>query len=283
MYPRLDYHIHPGYSIDAEDVPIMTYCRQALCLGLQEICFTTHLEVDPVRRQKDWFVRLRGKLHPMDDTAWLDHYFREIEEARRQLRGRGLAIKAGLEVGYQPGCEKGIEKILNAYPFDFVLGSIHCLQHQSISSWQESRSYFSSHTMEEVCRAYFSTLLEAVRTNLFDCIAHVDLYRRHGESFWGAAAAKAHEGNIEPVLEEMARRQIGLEVNTSSLRRGLGDFHPSEGILKLARKYGVKIFTVGSDAHRLEDLGSFTGEAALKLKEMGLALHGFTARVPHPL
>lgn len=283
MYPRLDYHVHPGYSIDAEDVNILDYCRQALLLGLKEICFTPHLEVDPVRRHRDWFVRLKGKLHPMEDTTWLDHYLMEIEEARRQLNGKGLVVKAGLEVGYQPGCEKTIEKILNTYPFDFVLGSIHCLRHQSISSWHESRSYFSCHTLEEVCREYFLALKEAVQSNLFDCIGHVDLYRRYGEFFWGTDIKKAHEGFIEPIFEEMARRNIGLEINTSSLRRGLADFHPSEEILLLAQRCGIKIFTVGSDAHRLEDLGASIDKAVMKLKKMGLAPYSYTARQPHPL
>ncbi|AEG15054.1 histidinol phosphate phosphatase HisJ family [Desulfofundulus kuznetsovii DSM 6115] len=279
----LDYHIHPGYSIDAEDYSILDYCQQAMKLGLREICFTPHLEVDPVRRRLDWFVRVNGKLHPMEDLGWLDHYFRDIEEARSQLHDRKLKIKAGLEVGYERGCEKTIEKILNNYPFDYVLGSIHCLEHQSISSWEESRIYFSSHTAEEACGEYFQVLKEAVESNLFDCIGHLDLYRRHGERLLGTTLGSAHKGMVEPILKEMARRNMGLEVNTSSLRRGLTEFHPSREILLQARECGVKIFTVGSDAHRLSELGAYTDQAVLMLEEMGFAVYTFTSRQPCPL
>lgn len=156
MKTYLDYHIHPNYSIDAEDYSIYDYCHQAVTLGLNEICFTTHLEVNPVRRHLDWFVRVRGQRHPMEELSWLDHYFNEIQVARRQFGPQGLKIKVGLEVGYEPGYERSIEKVLNNFPFDFVLGSVHCLKHHAISSWKESSRYFPAHTAEEVCREYFN-------------------------------------------------------------------------------------------------------------------------------
>ncbi|SHF46193.1 histidinol-phosphatase (PHP family) [Desulfofundulus australicus DSM 11792] len=283
MIYLLDYHIHPGYSIDAEDQSILEYCQRALKLELKEICFTPHLEVDPVRRQKDWFVRVEGKFHPMEDLSWLDNYFFEIENARNQLRSTHLKIKAGVEIGYIRGCEERIEKIITSYPFDYVLGSIHCLAHQSISSWKESQQYFSSHTVDEALNEYFQILQDAVNCNLFDCIAHLDLYRRHGERFWGKTLIDAHQGKIEPILKDMARKKIGLEVNTSSIKRGLSEFHPSREILFLAREYGVKVFTVGSDAHRLSELGAYIKQAIIMLKEMGLAVYTFTARQPCPL
>jgi len=75
---------------------------------------------------------------------------------------------------------------------------------------------------------------------------------------------------VEPVFEEMARRGMGLEINTSSSRRGLKEFHPAREMLALAVKSGIKIFTVGSDAHSLEDLGGYIDEALEILKELTL-------------
>lgn len=49
---------------------------------------------------------------------------------------------------------------------------------------------------------------------------------------------------------------MGLEVNTSSRRRGLEEFHPTKEMLALAVKSGIKTLTVGSDAHALKDLGA---------------------------
>jgi histidinol-phosphatase (PHP family) len=76
----------------------------------------------------------------------------------------------------------------------------------------------------------------------------------------------------------MSRRGMGLEINTSSRRRGLKEFHPAGEILALAVKSGIKIFTVGSDAHSLEDLGGYINEALEILKEYKLRNHVFNRR-----
>jgi len=279
---RTDYHVHPNYSIDAFPVKIKDYCRRAVELGLVEICFTTHLELDPTRRHIDNFVIYKGKRHPVKDFSWLDGYFREIEDARREFWGVGLEVKAGIEVGYDLGLEKEIEKVLKAYPFDFVLGAIHCLDHIAISSMKESPRYFSCRTLAEVRDEYFKTLRAAVQTGFFDCLAHVDLYRRYGIRHYGTDILTIHRGAIEPILEEMARRGTGLEINTSSLRRGIEEFHPSREIISLAVEAGVKIFTVGSDAHCLEDLGDHIDEALALLEEFGLNNWAFTKRRAYP-
>lgn len=259
-----DYHIHPGYSIDAEPFSIADYCRRAAATGLKEICFTTHLEVDPVRRHLDWFVRINGRVCPMEDLSWLDFYFKDIEDARKEWAGRGLNVKAGLEVGYDLGLEKAIERVVLGYPFDFVLGSVHCLDHLAISSKKDSRLYFPGKEPGQVVTEYFTVLGEAVNSNLFDCIGHVDLYRRYGYLFFGEEILKAHEKVAAPLFEKIAAKGMGLEVNTSSLRRGHADFHPTGAMVKMALRLGVRIFTVGSDAHRLDDLGQGV-EAAMKM------------------
>lgn len=259
-----DYHIHPGYSIDAEPFSISDYCRRAADNGLKEICFTSHLEVDPVRKHLDWFVRINGAVCPMEDLNWLDFYFKDIEDVRKEWARRGLTVKAGLEVGYDLGLEKAIERVVLGYPFDFVLGSVHCLDHLAISSKGDSKRYFPGKEPGRVVTEYFNVLGEAVNTGLFDCIGHVDLYRRYGSRFFGEEVLKALEIVAAPLFEKIAARGMGLEVNTSSLRRGHIDFHPTGAMVEMALGLGVRFFTVGSDAHRLDDLGHGI-EAAIKM------------------
>ncbi|HAG08306.1 MAG TPA: histidinol phosphate phosphatase [Desulfotomaculum sp.] len=276
----IDYHIHPGYSVDAEDISLFTYCYQSLQLGLKEICFTPHLEVDPARRHLDWFVRVDGCRYPMEHAYWLDKYFLELDQVKQQFKTSPLKIKAGIEVGFEKGYEKEIEKILANYPFDFVLGAVHCLEHRAISSVNECEEYFVSRSLTHVIKEYFTTLELAVKTGLFDCMAHLDLYRRFGVKIFGPQILGAHNGLIEPVLAEMAKRRIGLELNTSGIRRGLTEFHPGRDILLLARESGINIFTIGSDAHQLKDLGDRVPQAAALVSQLKLPVHIFTARHP---
>lgn len=280
---RTDYHVHPNYSIDASSATIRDYCHKALELELTEICFCTHVELDPKRKDKDEnFVMVNGVKCPVCDFHWLDHYFAEISRAQAEFKACGLKVKAGVEIGFCRGIENEIERIVKNYPFDYVLGAIHCLAHISIASKKESPYYFGSRNATEVRAEYFAVLMEAVKSGLFDCIAHVDLYRRYGQSCLGPEADTIHRGAIEPVFAEMKGRGIGLEINTSSRRRGLKEFHPAKEILALAVEAGVKVFTVGSDAHSLEELGEGIDEALALLAELGVANHVFTRRKPIP-
>ncbi|HBC94664.1 MAG TPA: histidinol phosphate phosphatase [Pelotomaculum sp.] len=275
-----DYHVHPGYSIDAEPFGIDEYCRKAIDIGLSEICFTTHLEVDPQRKHLDWFVRIAGGIVPMDDLVWLDVYFQDIEDARRKWSAHGLQVRAGIEVGYDPGQEKAIERVVRGYPFDFVMGSVHCLEHLAISSKKESRLYFPGRQMLAGVGEYFMLLSKAVSSGLFDCIGHLDLYRRHGRHYWGPEISRAYAEFAEPVLKTIAARGMSLEVNTSGLRRGLNDFHPSRDIIELAVDSGVRLFTLGSDAHRLTELGLGLDSALELLAGYGIEPVSYLLRQP---
>lgn len=275
----VDYHVHPGYSIDAAPVSIDEYCRKAIELQLAEICFTPHLEVDPARKHIDWFVRWGGKVHQMNDWRWLDHYFADINAARQKYHP-DLKIKAGIEVGFEPRCEKQIETVLSKFPFDFVLGSIHCLNHIAISSKKECPGYFMRINGTQLAGDYFTMLESAVKTGLFDCIAHIDLYRRYGISYLGDSIENIHQGYIEHILQTMADQKIALEINTSGLRRGLNDLHPSITILETAIQQGITLFTTGSDAHTIDELGKGLDQAEKILNKYSLSLTTFTNRHP---
>lgn len=280
---RTDYHVHPDYSIDASPIKIMDYCRKALELNLEEICFTTHIELDPVRREIDNFVFVKGEKISVFNHVWLDNYFNEINQAQEEFKDTNLQIKAGIEIGYIQGSEEHIEKIVNNYPFDFVMGAIHCLDHIAISSMKESPRYFQNKSLKELQKDYFTTLKDAVATGFFDCMAHIDLYIRYGIKHYGTDIFTIHKGVIEPIFKEMARRKMGLEINTSSRRRGLEEFHPIDDIISLAVKSGIEIWTVGSDAHSLDDLGYYIDEALSILKKHKLKNHIFKRRTAIPL
>lgn len=279
----IDYHIHPDYSIDAEMFSVDEYCRKALEIGLKYICFTTHCEFDPIRKELDWYVRCGSGIAPMHPTAWLDQYFNDINRCAKEYNSAGLDVKAGLEAGYDLGLEESIEKVLVSYPFDFVIGSVHCLDHVAISSKKESPGYYSGKSLSQVAADYFLTLREAVKTGLFDVIGHLDIYRRHGTSFLGEQVMQIHDNFIDDILSEMKKNGTGLELNTSSLRHGQGSFYPGEDILKRAVQAGITIFTVGSDCHRISELGLGVMEAIGQGENLGIKFSIFDKRRPRNL
>lgn len=279
----IDYHIHPDYSIDAEPFSMHEYCERAVLIGLKEICFTTHCEFDILRRELDWYVRCRGELVPMHPAEWLEYYFEDALKCKEAFEEFGLNVRVGLEAGYDHGLDTEILKVVESYPFDFVIGSVHCLDHFAISSRRESDSYYSGKKLADIAESYYKTLIEAVKSGLFDVVGHLDIYRRHGTKFFGEAINDIYREYLNDVLKIMVSKGTGLELNTSSLRQGQGSFYPSEGILKEALRVGVKNFTIGSDCHRIEELGHGVFSALEAGKAIGIEFKFYDKRVPKAL
>lgn len=278
----IDYHVHPGFSIDAEEYSIEDYCRRAVEIGLKEICFTPHYEFDPLRKEIDWWVRYNGRVMSIEED-WLPYYIEEVLLAAERYALYGLKVKAGLEIGFDRGLEEPIARVVEAHPFDFIIGSVHCIDHVAISSAEESAPYYATRELAQVAELYFATLLQAVASGLFDVVGHLDIYRRHGYGVYGQAVHTAHRPYIGEILKVMADKKIGLEVNTSSIRHNQKEFYPGREILAAARAAGVEVFTIGSDAHRIGELGRGVAAAMALLKELGLKAAAFTRRSPETL
>jgi histidinol-phosphatase (PHP family) len=248
----VDLHAHCEYSIDAEG-EIPAYVEAAVRAGLTHLCFTTHCDLDPTRLEHDGRVKLGGAVVDVY-SDWLESYVNEVGRAAAQARG-SIKVLCGLEIGYVPGIEGVIEQTVGRFDFDYVLCGIHVLRGTDIVSPRECSEYFKTRTPRQVCEDYFGCLEGAVASGLFDAIAHLDIYKRCGLEFYGDALRTAHIGLAEPVLGEIARRDLCLEVNSAGYRKGLGEAYPSPGILAAAGQAGVKHVVLGSDCHRPEDVG----------------------------
>ena len=262
----VDLHAHCEYSIDAEG-EIAAYVEAALRVGLTHLCFTTHCDLDPTRLEHDGRVKLGGKVVDVY-SGWLESYFNEVAGAAAEARG-SVKVLCGLEVGYVAGLEKVIEETVRRFDFDYVLCGLHVLRGTDIVSPRECSGYFQTRTARQVCEDYFACLEAAVATGLFDAIAHLDIYKRCGLEFYGDPLRTAHIGLAEPVLTEIARRDLCLEINSAGYRKGLGEAYPSPAILAAARQAGVRQVVLGSDCHRPEDVGQDLDRCETLAREAG--------------
>jgi histidinol-phosphatase (PHP family) len=264
-YPS-DYHVHPDYSLDATGT-IDQYCQRALELGLKDICFTTHYDTDPERKDEDPFMRIEGKIVPLSEEN-VKKYIADVRRANEIYKPLGSSVKAGLEVDYAPHIEEKLRKDLALFDLDYILGAVHCLDHIAISASKEAGSYFKRKSLKELCQEYYRVLGKAVESGLFDAIAHLDIYRKYGQAFYGEKILTAHRGLVEPVLELMVENDVGMEINTGLLRKGHKEFSPGLEILNLALKMNVKITAFGSDAHTVKHLGKDIKKAYLVVEKL---------------
>jgi len=272
----IDYHVHPDFSHDAEG-SLEEYCRRAAEIGLKEICFTTHYEPDPARAGIEHVVVSGRKQATNSDWPW--HYLAAIEECRRAFPR--LAIRAGVEVGYEMGLEGAIADFLGRHPFDFVLGGTHLLDHVAIAAHDELdtfRERLRPHGAEWFAERFFAYVRAALESGLFDCIAHLDIYRKYVGPLFGPELEPACEERLRRAVRQAAAAGVGVEVNTAGLRRGGTETYPPEWVVRAAHAAGVRVFTVGSDAHRVQDLGAGIEAGVALLARLGLSPARFAAR-----
>jgi histidinol-phosphatase (PHP family) len=272
----IDYHIHTHHSIDASGT-LAEYCQRALEIGLEEICFTNHCELDTQRN--DSFIRFNGKAESLSN-AGLIKLQHEVFEVRDRFAKRGLSVKYGIEVGYDPGIEKRLQAITDGLELDFVIGAIHCLDHICIDSSRECGQYFDGHDVEEYISNYLKAVSSLVSSKLFDSIAHIDVYKKYGLGYYGQEIYKIPREVIAGVFRSIKENGIAMEINTAGMRF-MNEFYPAPTLMQMAREHGLERITIGSDSHKPADLGKDLEPAIDYLRSYGFrAIYRFENRTP---
>lgn len=234
---KADYHIH-SISPDA-GVPMESMCLAAVERGLEEIAFTDHYEFYAHGIHREYF-----------DRAYLERYFRELRKVKQEFAGR-LRIRCGVEMGQLHLDRKEAFQIIRSYPFDFIIGSLHKIENVDLGA-----ADFTGRTVPALAESYYRHLLLLSEEGEFDCLGHLDLFKRYARRNGFPDYEEVYMPLIEEVLKNIIARGKGIEINTSGVRQGNTGCMPELSVLKLYRRLGGRILTIGSDAHRPEDVGA---------------------------
>jgi histidinol-phosphatase (PHP family) len=236
---HVDYHVHTEFSNDCA-IPMQEQCETALRAGIAQIAFTEHEENNPNEYLPFSFD------HPA--------YFAEVERCRSLCEDQ-LTIRAAIEISEPHRYAIEAERVLRRHPWDFVLGSLHWLTTDINTN---SPNFFRGFgDWRESFRAYFREMLLMARQGDFDVLAHLDYPARYSVPYCGSAYDICeYEHEIRPVLRALIERGKGLEINTGSLRKRLPNPCPPQIVVNWYREMGGSILTVGSDAHRSQDVGA---------------------------
>jgi histidinol-phosphatase (PHP family) len=230
-------HFHDDRSSDGRE-SLERHCEAAAAAGVRYVCVTNHAEV--MGEDGTW----RADLDEMRDR------FRAVRESVLECRGRfpDMEILLGIELEYRPEWTAAFDRLTREIPFDFVLGSVHLVEGHNVSGGPDRDRFFEGRSQDEAYARYFREIGQMVEWGGFDAVAHFDLVKRFGHQHYGGYAPDRYRPDIQPVLEAMADRGIGLEINTSGVA-GPGAPYPERTILEWARMAGVPALTLGTDSH----------------------------------
>lgn len=229
----LDYHIHSAFSLDA-DSSMEEYCEAASALGIKELAFTDHLDVDYP--------------HPGFE-ALLDpvKYKAAVERARERFPE--MEIRLGIEAGYIEDASVKTARILEDLEPDFIINSVHVVNGQDPYFIE----YFSGKTRNEAYDDYMNALQASLDVSYpYSVIGHIGYVAKKSPFPYPAIQCVDYRPLLDTILYRIIYTGHGIELNASSIK-STNETMPAYSILRRYRELGGEIITYGSDAHNVDD------------------------------
>lgn len=251
-----DCHTHSEWSFDGCE-KIDDMCEQAIELGINVLTITDHCEVNGWNTPDDSEFGDFSKLIPES--------IKHLKESQIKYANQ-LKLLRGIELGQAVQDLKSADIALSLDDFDFVLASVHNVRNERDFYWLE----YTPESAKDLLYTYFNEVLEVVKWNKFDSLSHLTYPIRY--------ITGVHKINIDineylPIIDkifnELIKNGKAIEVNTSGLRQEIGVTMPDEFLLTRYYSLGGRLVTIGSDAHKIADLGKGIKETLHLLKKIG--------------
>ncbi|MFW6287602.1 MAG: histidinol-phosphatase HisJ family protein [bacterium] len=225
----IDLHVHTHHSCDSL-VSIDKYCKKAIEMGVKYICFTDHLDFNTTDEGFGYYNK--------------DKFFEEFNIAKEKYADN-LTILSGIEFSEPHIYQREFEEYCQL-PYDFILGAVHFWANDMFPSEMIKVNY----PLESAFKRYWEEVFKAVSFGGFDSMAHIDFPKRYYKnSLW-------EKSEMEDIFTAMVDNNIALEINTSSLRKGLDESMPDKDLLQIYNDCGGITITHGADTHLVNDLAA---------------------------
>ncbi len=265
-----DLHTHSFYSFDGKlNASPDNIAEAAIAAGLTHIAVTDHCDID---------CELAGLYRPLDRKSC----FEALSEAKEKYRDR-IEILVGIELGQAHHCPKEARAVLDQFPYDVVLGSVHNLENERDFAFfdftriddDEAHAYFDRVIAEEMELCDFEGL---------HILTHLTYMDRYMHRAGRALDITPHKDALCRLFDKIVQKGLTLELNTSCLGDGLG--MPTPEMLSLYRSLGGTRVCLGSDAHFPERIAQHFDKGAEILLACGfteLTLPTRTQTLTYPI
>jgi histidinol-phosphatase (PHP family) len=282
----LDYHLHlwPHSQSDAQTTveQVAAYCELAEARGVTEIAVTEHLF--RFTQAKDrfggfWDDLPGDALRPGMAEYW-DHHARvdldDYVEVVEAVKAAGLPVVLGLEVDYYQDRMDEVADLLDGYPFDVLLGSVHWLGTWRFDVLSDPLvlAEWDHRKVDQVWDEYTRALEELADSGVCDVLAHPDLVKIAGR------IPDVPDEFYDRMTEAAVRSGMAAELSSAGWRKPVGEEYPAPPLLRRFVAAGVPL-TTASDAHTLPDVAERADDLRGLLNAAGVdTLRGYRARKP---
>ena len=256
------YHNHSTWSDGKASVAELIAAARSM--GVAALGISDHWVLHPQGKQFKWAM----------PTNRLADYVSELRSQRAiSETDGGPALVIGLEVDWHPGNARPLLDLLDMYPFDYIIGSVHEINvggvdfmiDGSAAAWQP----LTKDQINEIHRQYWRNVKSLAESGVYDIVAHMDLPKKF--AFYPTADLSRE---ISEALDAVAAgrtptgQQLVVEINTAGWHKPCADAYPTLEILGQCSRRGIPA-TINADAHHAEHLLRDFDRAAERLHTAG--------------
>ncbi|MBW3668064.1 MAG: histidinol-phosphatase [Actinobacteria bacterium] len=250
----LDYHLHLWPHGRPSEGPTLgqlaAYCEQAQAAGVTEIALTEHLfrfvQADSALAGF-WDDDPDPALRSTMAAYWAEHAHADLDlyvSVVLEAKAAGLPVVLGLEVDHYAGRMDKVAALLDGYPFDVLLGSVHWIGAWGFDDYDNPvvAAEWDNRAIEDVWRRYTEALEELADSRVCDVLAHPDLCKVTGR------LPRTPDEFYDRMAEAAARTGMAAEVSSAGFRKPVGEAYPAPPLLARFKEHGIPV-TTASDAH----------------------------------
>lgn len=261
----IDCHTHTKNSPDGYD-SVEEMCRRAYDSGLAAYAITDHCEIN--RFYPEEYYGGKARFNPEDTFDFASDFERSMTEnlaAKERWDGK-LKLICGIELGQATHDFASADKVADDPRLDFIIGSMHQLPGNDDFAFLP----YTAKDVPNMLERYYNEVVKLCKWGKFDVLGHLTYPLRYICGEHGIEVdMKPYEELIRETFKLLIDSGKGIEINTSGYRQKYGLPFPHLPYVKLFREMGGEILSIGSDAHRVTDLGKGIREGADLALEAG--------------
>lgn len=214
---KFDLHTHHDRCGHAQD-GIEKYIQSAITKGLDIIGISDHTP---------FFESQEDHVLPGVSMAKSEfpHYVNEVLELKDKYRSK-IDVLLGVEADFFPQHIDLYKRILQQYPFDYIIGSVHISN--GVDIFNEKRwEGLSKQEKREEKEIYYRLIQQSARSKTFDILGHIDAMKSYYPAF-----SQIQTEVLDHTLQIIAEQDVAIEVNTSGKTKKCGGWYPADEILE---------------------------------------------------
>lgn len=200
------------------------YVERAIEAGLDVLGFSDHA---PYLFREGYVSPIRMRLDE------LEGYVDSVLSLKKEYE-KDIEIYCGLEMEYFPTLFDKTMAEIDKYPVDYLILGQHFYDEEE--GWHSPKAAWSD---EAHLQIYVERIMGGIQTDRFFYVAHPDIMCFTGPK-------EIYRKHMLPLIQEMKRRGMPIEINMNGYRGGL--HYPTPEFIELGVECGCD-FIIGMDAH----------------------------------